>query len=141
MEFGIITDKSIVRIQSLLEKIVETDILEAAKIVLAQLDRCIDELGAQLVTLDARLAAPHKAHSVSQRVAAAPGVGPTIALTLATKIGSSALLVQAALPAEHQVIVSTIVTAQVARFVATGIASTRRGMGQASDDFAAEAAN
>ena len=88
-EFGIITAKGIARIQPLLEKIAETDMPEAAKIVLAQLGRCIDELDAQLVTVDARLAARHKAHPVSQRLAAVPGVGPTIALTLATKIDPS----------------------------------------------------
>ncbi len=88
-EFGIIAAKGLIRIQSLLERIAEADIPDIAKVTLAQLGQCIDELDAQLAVVDARLAARHKAHPVSQRLAAVPGVGPTIALTLATKIDPS----------------------------------------------------
>lgn len=88
-EFGIITAKGIARIQLLLEKIAETDIPDAAKIALAQLGQCVDVLDAQLDTVDARLAARHKAHPVSQRLATVPGVRPAIALTLATKVDPS----------------------------------------------------
>ncbi len=88
-EFGIIAAKGLIRIQSLLEKIAEADIPDIAKVTLAQLGQCTGELDAQLAVVDARLAARHKAHPVSQRLAAVPGVGPTIALTLATKIDPS----------------------------------------------------
>ena len=52
---------------------------------LAQLSRYIDELNAQLAVVDAR----HRVHPVSQRLAAVPGVGSTIALMLATKVDPS----------------------------------------------------
>ena len=85
-EFGIVAAQGIAQVGPLLEKIAGSDMPQTAKDVLAQLGQCIDDLDAHRAAVDQRLAARHKANSVSQRLAAVPGVGPITALTLATKI-------------------------------------------------------
>jgi len=85
-EFGIIAAKGIAQVDPLLRKIAETDMPQAAKQALAQLGRCITQLDTQLEEINQRLAAQHKAHPVSQRLAAIPGVGPLTALTVAMKV-------------------------------------------------------
>jgi len=81
-EFGVIAAKGITQLDSLLRKIAETDMPQAAKQTLAQLGRVI----AQLAEINRRLAVPHKSNPVSQRLAAIPGVGPLTALTVAMKV-------------------------------------------------------
>jgi transposase len=88
-EFGVITGKGIAQVGSLLERIAQSEMPQAAKEALAQLGRCIEELDAHLAAIGQRLASRHKADPVSQRLAAVPGVGPITALTLAAKIDPS----------------------------------------------------
>ena len=88
-EFGIIAAQGVAQLGPLLEKIAGSDMPQAAKDVLAQLGRCIDDLDIHRAALEQRLAARHKTNPVSQRLAAAPGVGPITALTLAAKVDSS----------------------------------------------------
>jgi len=85
-EFGVIAAKGIAQVDPLLRKIAETDMPQAAKQALAQLGRCIAQLDTQLEEINQRLAAQHKSHSVSQRLAEIPGVGPLTALTVAMKV-------------------------------------------------------
>ena len=85
-EFGVIAARGIAQLEPLLAKIAEANLPQAAKETLAHLGRCIEQLDAQLATLDRRLAARHKANPVSQRLAAVPGVGPVTALTMAMTV-------------------------------------------------------
>jgi transposase len=85
-EFGIIAAKGIALVSSLLERVAQSEMPQAAKETLTQLGRCIDGLDAHLAVIDRRLASRHKASPVSQRLAEVPGVGPITALTLATKV-------------------------------------------------------
>jgi transposase len=52
----------------------------------ALLGRQIDEIDVRIKGVDAKLNAAHKANEISQRLVTIPGVGPTIALTLAVEI-------------------------------------------------------
>ena len=56
---------------------------QAAKETLAQLGRVIAQLDVQLAEIAKRLTARHKANTLSQRLAAIPGVGPLTAFTIA----------------------------------------------------------
>ena len=85
-EFGIIAAKGIAQIEPLLKKIAETAMPLAAKETLAQLGRVIMQLDTQLAEIKQRLSVRHKANSVSQRLAAIPGIGPITALTVAVKV-------------------------------------------------------
>jgi transposase len=85
-EFGIIAAKGIAQIEPLLKKIAETAMPQAAKETLAQLGRVIVQLDTQLAEIKQRLSVRHKANSVSQRLAAIPGIGPITALTVAVKV-------------------------------------------------------
>ncbi len=85
-EFGVIAAKGIAKVEPLLTKVADTDMPQAAKETLAHLSRVVAQLDTQLAELDQRLAARHKANRVSQRLAAVPGVGPVIALTVATAV-------------------------------------------------------
>jgi transposase len=85
-EFGVIVAKGIAQLEPLLAKIAEANLPQPAKETLAHLGRCIEQLDAQLATLDRRLAARHKANPVSQRLAAVPGIGPVTALTMAMTV-------------------------------------------------------
>ena len=88
-EFGIIAARGIAQVGPLLEKIAGSEIPEAAKDALAQLGQCIDDLDVHRAAVDQRLTLRHKASSVSQRLAAVPGVGPITALTLTMKVDPS----------------------------------------------------
>jgi transposase len=88
-EFGIIAAKGIAQIEPLLKKIAETAMPQAAKETLAQLGRVIMQLDTQLAEINQRLSIRHKANSVSQRLAAIPGVGPITALTVAVKVDAN----------------------------------------------------
>jgi transposase len=90
-EFGVIAAKGIRQIAPLLEAIeAQTTIPTEAREMLALLGQEIDHLDARLKEIEATLTAAHKANLVSQRLAAIPGIGPIIALTLATEIDPTA---------------------------------------------------
>ncbi|MGI4800684.1 MAG: IS110 family transposase [Janthinobacterium lividum] len=88
-EFGIIAARGIAQVGPLLDKIAGSEIPQAAKDALAQLGQCIEDLDDHRAAVDQRLTSRHKANSVSQRLAAVPGVGPITALTLAMKVDPS----------------------------------------------------
>ena len=59
---------------------------ELAHQVLELLAAQLDEVGQQIAEVDARIMAWHKAHSVSQRLATIPGIGPLIATAIAATV-------------------------------------------------------
>ena len=83
-----IAARGIAQLEPLLAKVAEANLPQPAKETLAHLGRCIEQLDAQLATLDRRLAAQHKANPVSQRLAAVPGIGPVTALTMAMTVNA-----------------------------------------------------
>lgn len=86
-EFGIIAGKGSGKVASLLSAIEqEVSIPSEAKEMFALLARQIDEIDARIKDVDAKLNAAHKASEVGQRLVTIPGVGPIIAMTLATEI-------------------------------------------------------
>jgi transposase len=90
-EFGVIAAKGLQQVGPLLTAIeLETAIPPEAKDMASLLGRQIEELDARIKELDAKLTAAHKANEVSQRLATIPGVGPVIALTLATQVDPQA---------------------------------------------------
>jgi transposase len=90
-EFGIVASKGISTIAPLLSAIEqEAAVPPEAKEMFALLGRQIEEIGAQIKAIDAKLNAAHKASAVSTRLATIPGVGQIIALTLATEIDPAA---------------------------------------------------
>jgi len=90
-EFGVIAAKGISQVGPLLPAIEqETAIPSEARDMLDLPGEEIAHLDIRLKTLDARLAAAHKANPVSQRLAAIPGIGPVTALTLAAEAGPAA---------------------------------------------------
>ena len=90
-EFGIVAGKGTSKIAPLLSAIEqETDIPPEAKEMFALLGRQIEEIGTRIKEIDVKLNAAHKASEVSTRLATIPGVGPVIALTLATEIDPAA---------------------------------------------------
>jgi transposase len=89
-EFGIIAAKGITRVDDLIKRIAADTTLpgevgEAAAILNEQ----ISALDARLAQVEVKLAAQHKASPVSQRLAAAPGIGRVTALTLASRIDAT----------------------------------------------------
>lgn len=85
-EFGVIAAKGITQVEPLLQKIAEASMPQAAKETLAQLGRVIAQLDVQLAEIAKRLTARHKANTLSQRLAAIPGVGPLTAFTMAARV-------------------------------------------------------
>ena len=90
-EFGLVVGNGIGNVDPLLSAIEQdTAIPAVAKEMFALLGEQIDELHGRIKQIDAKLAAAHKASEVSKRLATIPGVGPVIALTLATEIDPAA---------------------------------------------------
>ena len=90
-EFGVIAAKGISRIASLLEAIAaETTIPLEARQMLALLGQEIEHLDTRIEELETKLTAMHKANAISQLLATIPGIGPIIALTLATEVDPAA---------------------------------------------------
>ena len=86
-EFGIIAAKGTIGVAALLENLAaDTAIPPAAQTMFQAMGAHIEALGQRVATLDAELAALHKADPVSQMLAEIPGVGPLGALTIATTI-------------------------------------------------------
>lgn len=90
-EFGIIAAKGISRIAGQLEAIdAETTIPREAREMLALLGREIEHLDTRISEIETKLTAMHKASAISQLLATIPGIGPIIALTLATEVDPAA---------------------------------------------------
>jgi transposase len=86
-EFGVIAGKGVGRIVALLAALErEPAIPPVAQEMFAVLGQEVAHLDTRIEQLDARLAAAHKANEDSKRLATMPGIGPVIALTLATEI-------------------------------------------------------
>ena len=90
-EFGVTAGKGVSNVIPLLEKIAaEITIPLEARTTMALLGEEIDRLDARLKHLATKLNQAHKANPVSVRLATIPGVGPIIALALATEIDPTA---------------------------------------------------
>jgi transposase len=90
-EFGVIAGKGLGNIIPLLEKVAaETAIPLEARETMALLGEEIGRLDARLKQMETKLRQAHKANPLSKRLATIPGVGPIIALTLATEIDPTA---------------------------------------------------
>jgi transposase len=90
-EFGVIAGKGVSNIIPLLEKVAaETSIPREARETMALLGDEIARLDARLKQMATKLHQAHKANPVSKRLATIPGVGPIIALALATEIDPTA---------------------------------------------------
>jgi transposase len=90
-EFGIVTGKGTSTIAPLLSAIEQAVVVPPeAKEIFALLGQQIEEVSIRIKEIDAKLNAAHKANEVSTRLATIPGVGPVIALTLATEIDPAA---------------------------------------------------
>jgi transposase len=90
-EFGVIAAKGMSRIASLLEAIeAETTIPLEAREMLALLGEEIEHLNTRIKEIETKLTVMHKANAISQLLATIPGIGPIIALTLATEVDPSA---------------------------------------------------
>jgi len=90
-EFGVIAGKGVSNIIPLLEKVAaETAIPREARETMALLGEEIARLDARLKQMETKVHQAHKANPVSKRLATIPGIGPVIALTLATEIDPTA---------------------------------------------------
>jgi transposase len=86
-EFGVIAGKGLSKIGPLLTAIEQTAIIPSeAKDMVSLLGTQIADLDSKIKDIEVNLVAAHKANAVSRRLATIPGVGPVIALTLATEI-------------------------------------------------------
>jgi transposase len=90
-EFGIVAGKGTGKIAALLSAVEqEPAVPPEAKEMFALLGQQIEQIGTRIKEIDVKLNAAHKASEVSIRLATIPGVGPVIALTLATEIDPAA---------------------------------------------------
>jgi len=86
-EFGVVAGKGIAQVEPLLAVAAETlAIPQPAREMLALLGAQTARLDDDIAELDARLTAQHRANSVSQRLAAIPGIGPISALSLTLSV-------------------------------------------------------
>jgi transposase len=86
-EFGVIAAKGLRQIGPLLAAMdADTPIPPETNDMASLLGRQIEDLGARIKEVEAKLTATHKANEVSRRLATIPGVGPVTALTLAVEI-------------------------------------------------------
>jgi transposase len=86
-EFGIVAAKGCGNVAALVSFVGnEPAVPEAAKSMFAHMGQHVAELDREILTLDQQLHEQHKANPLSQRLAAIPGVGPIIAITMALSI-------------------------------------------------------
>jgi transposase len=86
-EFGVIAGKGTSKVQPLLTKLAEDGAIPpAASTMFARMGEHIAQLDCQIDDLEKELLAQHKANSVSQSLAAVPGVGPITAITFALTV-------------------------------------------------------
>jgi transposase len=86
-EFGIVAAKGCGNVAALVSFVSHDPVLPAvAKSMFAQMGQHIAELDQELLTVDRQLHEQHKANALSQRLAAIPGVGQIIAITMALSI-------------------------------------------------------
>jgi len=89
-EFGIIAAKGRAQIGPLLQKLAEDEAVPAvAKAMVIEMGAHIAALDQRIEALEQELLALHKANPTSQRLAAVPGIGPIIAITLSLKIDAA----------------------------------------------------
>lgn len=90
-EFGVIAARGTSQVAPLLAAIkAEESIPSAAKEMLTLLGEEIVHLDIRLKELETKLLAMHRANAISQLLATIPGIGPIIALTLASEIDPKA---------------------------------------------------
>jgi transposase len=86
-EFGVIAAKGTSRVGPLLQKLAEDDAVPAvAKAMFVEMGAHLAALDQRIEALEQELLALHKTNPTSQRLAAVPGIGPIIAITLSLKI-------------------------------------------------------
>ena len=86
-EFGVIAAKGTSRVGPLLQKLAEDDAVPAvAKAMFVEMGAHLAALDQRIEALEQELLALHKTNPSSQRLAAVPGIGPIIAITLSLKI-------------------------------------------------------
>jgi transposase len=79
-------EKGLAQLQTEIATAKATDVPPEAKQALALLGRERERIEAQLVTIDAKVLADHKANPLSRQLAAIPGVGPIAALSFALRV-------------------------------------------------------
>jgi transposase len=90
-EFGVVAGKGIGTIAPLPSAVGQkATIPPEAEEMFILLGQQIEQVDARIKEIDVKLNAAHKANAVSTRLATIPGVGPIIALTLATEIDPAA---------------------------------------------------
>ncbi len=86
-EFGTVAAKGTAQIEALLAKLAdEATVPDVAKAMFVQIGEHIAALDQRINALERDLLTLHKADPVSQRLAAVPGIGPVIAITLALSV-------------------------------------------------------
>jgi transposase len=86
-EFGLVVPLGVSRVGELLAKLAaDPGVPEIAREMLALLGRQIEQIDAQVSTIDVRLLAMHKANDISRRLAQVPGIGPITAVSLALTV-------------------------------------------------------
>ena len=89
-EFGIVSAKGLYRVEELLAKIEQSQVMpELARQMFKVLAGQYRNAEAQIQEIEATLMAQHRSNEVSQRLAAIPSVGPIGALSMAAKIGDA----------------------------------------------------
>jgi transposase len=86
-EFGLVAAKGCGNVSALVSFVGNDPVVPAvAKSMFAQMAQHIAELDREILAVDQQLREKHKANPLSQRLAAIPGVGPIIAITMALSI-------------------------------------------------------
>ena len=89
-EFGVIAARGTAQIDALLERLGADPAVPApAREMMGELGAAIEQVRERIGELDRRLKQLHKTNSVSQQLAAVPGIGPVGALTLALTVDAS----------------------------------------------------
>ena len=86
-EFGIVTAKGCANVSALLAVLSAEEAISAiAKAMFEQMGQHFADLNAKIEALEKQLLEQHKANAVSKLLAAIPGVGPIIAVTMALTV-------------------------------------------------------
>jgi transposase len=86
-EVGLVAPRGLLRVEGLLAKLAaDPEVPEVARAMLALLGQQIERIDEQLVAIDARLLAMHKANEVSRRLARVPGIGLITAISLTLNV-------------------------------------------------------
>ncbi len=86
-EFGVIAAKGKQNVEALLQRVIADPALPAAaQAMFVELGAAIADVSRRIGEQDRKLATLHKSNSLSQQLAAVPGIGPISALTLALTV-------------------------------------------------------